>query len=205
MSSSHVVTPVFCARFAVASIREAATEPGQVCTRDMYTQFIKKAITTVSTTKKVKLGIYLLSYILFYPEINTIKNTERSRMMLETDIVKICKKVRDSSGYSLRSILVYFYHCQLQDTDETRDIFGAFFKWKRDAAWCRKQVQIQIGLETSYNILWPPLPLTQTQTGVLHHTSGIRVIRVRGNVYVPVSPVVMDHRLLRQCLALYHV
>jgi hypothetical protein len=117
--------------------------------------------------------------------------------MLETDIANVCQQIGPASGYSLRSILVYFYHCQLQETEETREVFAAFFKLRRDATWCRQQTQA-----TGSDILWPPLRVLPPPTTI---DPRIRIVCVRGRVFIPIIPVVMDHVGLRSCLVLYGV
>jgi hypothetical protein len=123
--------------------------------------------------------------------------------MLETDIRHICNSLAQKNVYSLRSVIVHFYQCQL--LSETDQVFEAFFKLGHDAKWCRRQVWSQLrGTnqqhdDTTY-ILWPPLSQQPTTT-----TPPIRVINIRNLVFVPLAPRFMDQYTLRQCLDLYGV
>jgi hypothetical protein len=117
--------------------------------------------------------------------------------MLETDISRICKTLDIPHVYTLRSLMLHFYQCQMTTTDDSVKVFDAFFKIGRDAKWCRRQVICRRCKSTVNYILWPPLALKPITT--------LRVINIRNIVFVPVSPPFMDQHTLRQFLGLYGV
>ena len=123
--------------------------------------------------------------------------------MLETDIGSICAKVSVSQSpmYTMRSLMTYFYQCQLTATGEaTTRVFDAFFKHGRDAKWCRRQVTCLHRGKEHGMILWPPLAAKPSET-----PSCCTIATLRNNVFVPLIPPFMDTIGLRQCLSLYGV
>jgi hypothetical protein len=122
--------------------------------------------------------------------------------MIEHDIRRIGHKLALHRLYSRRCLMVQFYQYQIQEdlTASTR-MFEAFFKSRRDAKWCRRQVQCWILLRPTVGdcIMWPPLDAPPSMV------TDIQVVNIRNTVFIPLVPRFMDHRMLRRCLSLYDV
>ena len=117
--------------------------------------------------------------------------------MIETDIIRICKALSVPNVYSMRSLMIYFYHCQLNPSQATDKVFDAFFKLQHDAQWCRRQVECLRDTENVSHIMWPPLTTQPTTT--------MHVINIRNHIFIPLVPTFMDQQMLSQCLSLYAV
>lgn len=118
--------------------------------------------------------------------------------MLDPDIQLVCSKVGGTMVYSLRSLLVRFYHCQLTESTTTiHELFDAFFTFIHDARWCRRQVScLRGGIPVEY-VMWPPLSSKPS--------TALDVINVRNLLFVPLVPRFMDQQMIRHCFSLYGV
>jgi hypothetical protein len=117
--------------------------------------------------------------------------------MIETDINRICKTLSVANVYTMRSLIVYFYHCQLNPSETTDNVFNAFFTLEHDAQWCRRQVDCMRQTGNVSGIMWPPLPSQPTTI--------VPVLNIRNRVFIPMVPTFMDQQMLSHCLSLYGV
>jgi hypothetical protein len=121
--------------------------------------------------------------------------------MLHLNLQSICSNIKDKSVmvYSLRSLLIHIYKYQMIHQHTCWNVFNAFFKFERDAHWCRRQIEC-IHRPNKNTIIWPPILKAPT---TLPPDTLITLVIIHGGLHIPLIPIFMDQKTFKECLSMY--